>query len=72
MPDASQPALTADQSSLHINNIAAHPGSTWAGVGVGLLTIGNQFQSGGLPTNKAGWIQLIMGTAFAVLAALGK
>lgn len=63
---------TAAQPSLHPSNIAAHPGSSWAGALGLLLTFGHQIQAGGLPTDKTGWIQLVGGALFSVLAALGK
>lgn len=63
---------TAAQPAVHPSNIAAHPGSTMAGVATGLVTLGQAFQTGGLPTTGAGWFQLLAGLGFSVLAALGK
>jgi hypothetical protein len=63
---------TAVQPALHPANVTAHPGSTWAGVGVGLVTLGQTFQAGGLPTTSVGWVQLLAGLSFSIMAALGK
>lgn len=62
---------TADQPSHSLDNITAHPGSTWAGVSVALVTVGNGLANG-LPTNSAGWTTMAIALMTAVLAALGK
>jgi hypothetical protein len=63
---------TADQPSHSLSNITAHPGSTWAGVGVVAVTVGQIVSAGSMPTTPMGWVSFIAGLAFAVLAALGK
>lgn len=63
---------TATQPDFHVNNILDHPGSTWAGVGVAALTVGNAVQAGSMPTTTSGWISFLAGLAFSVAAALGK
>jgi hypothetical protein len=63
---------TSQQPPISTSNVLAHPGSTMAGVATGLLTLGNAFQTGGIPTTTVGWMQLLMGLGFSVMAALGK
>ncbi len=67
-----QTPVIALQPSHSLANVVDHPGSTWAGLGVAAVTIGNAVQSGAMPTTPAGWIAFIAGLAAAVAAALGK
>lgn len=60
---------TADQPAHSVSNITAHPGSSWAGVGLALL---GTIQAGGVPTTSLGWVSLIAGGLSGLLAALGK
>lgn len=62
---------TALQPSHSIDNITAHPGSTWAGASVALVTVGNSLANG-LPTSTAGWLTMGMTLMASLLAALGK
>ena len=69
---ASQAVPTSMQPSHAISNVTAHPGSTWAGVGVAAVTIGQTISAGTMPTTASGWVSFVAGLAFAILAALGK
>jgi hypothetical protein len=62
---------TADQPPIHVDNITAHPGSTFAGAGLIAMTIG-QAMSSGMPTGAGGWAAMAAQVAFGVLGALGK
>lgn len=63
---------TALQPHFSLSNILAHPGSTYAGIGVVLGIIAQAINAGGMPTTAAGWITSIAGVAISVAAALGK
>lgn len=67
----STPAMPA-QTAYGWGNILAHPGSTWAGVGVVMATIGTAINSQGLPSSAGGWVAFAMSLAVALMAALGK
>jgi hypothetical protein len=62
--------FTADQPFLHVANIAAHPGSTFAGVGVGLIGVGQALSNP--PVTTAGWIGIVCQIVLGILGALGK
>ena len=64
--------LTAEQPALHTDNITAHPGSTWAGVGVVLTGVAQAVASGGVPSSVAGWLVLGLQVGAGVLGMLGK
>ena len=68
----SQSLPTSAQPSHAVSNIIAHPGSTWAGVGIAAVTIGQTISAGTMPTTASGWVSFVAGLAFAILAALGK
>jgi hypothetical protein len=63
---------TSQQPSHALSNIIDHPGSTYAGVGVIALAIGQIVQANGMPTTAAGWVTLGAELVMAVMAALGK
>ena len=67
-PDPAMPA----QTTHGWGNILAHPGSTWAGVGVVMATIGTAINSQGFPSSAGGWVAFAMSLAVALMAALGK
>lgn len=77
MPDqntidsAPAPAMPA-QAAHGWGNILAHPGSTWAGVGLALATIGAAINAQGLPSTAGGWVAFAMSLAVSLMAALGK
>jgi hypothetical protein len=62
---------TSQQPALHTDNITAHPGSTFAGLGVLAVGIG-QTMSAGTPTTTAGWITFGAQIALGVLGMFGK
>lgn len=68
---ASTTPQTADQPALHVSNITAHPGSSWAGAGI-LMALAGFATQNPMPTTKAGWISYGLAASMAVLAALGK
>lgn len=63
---------TAQQPSLHPSNILAHPGSTWAGVGVAAMAVGQQIAAGQMPTSSAGWGFFAFQIAMSLGAVFGK
>jgi hypothetical protein len=63
---------TRQQPSHALSNIFAHPGSTWAGVGVALATVAGAINAQGLPTTAGGWITFVASLLVALMAALGK
>jgi len=63
---------TSQQSLFAVSNILAHPGSTAAGIAIGLTTIGNVIGSQGIPTTSGGWIQFATTVLFSLLSILGK
>lgn len=72
-PPVPQAALpTAVQKNFSFANIAAHNGSTFAGVGVALLAIGHAMQTSGIPNTGTGWVVLLAGIATALAASFGK
>lgn len=64
--------FTSEQPSHAISNVTDHPGSTWAGIGVAAVTVGQAISTGSMPTTTSGWISFVGGLVFAVLAAIGK
>ena len=54
------------------SNIVTHPGSTWAGVGLAMLTVGQAMAGQGVPTTLAGWVAFAVPLVGALMAALGK
>jgi hypothetical protein len=58
---------TVDQPNFHLSNVAAHPGSSAAGIGLGVLAAAQ-----GIPTNAFGWVMFGLQAATAVLSLLGK
>lgn len=70
---ASTTPQTADQPALHVSNITAHPGSSWAGIGVAVVgTTASFIVSNGVPTTKGGLVMLLGSLVTGLLAALGK
>jgi len=67
-PDPAMPA----QLTYGWSNILAHPGSTWAGVGLALITIGTAINAQGLPSSAGGWVAFAMSLAVSLMAALSK
>ncbi len=67
------PVSTADQPSIHPDNILAHPGSTAAGVAI-LLALLTYVSTHPVPsgTDWATWVGYIATAIAAVLAGLGK
>jgi hypothetical protein len=63
---------TSAQPALHVDNITAHPGSTWAGAGVAVYALGNAMVQQGMPTTTGGWVSLLLPVLMGGLAALGK
>jgi hypothetical protein len=63
---------TAQQPALHVANILAHPGSTWAGVGVIAMTVGQAMVQQGMPTTAGGWLAFLLPVAMGVGGMLGK
>ena len=63
---------TRQQPSHAWSNIFAHPGSTWAGVGLAVLTVGQAMAGQGMPTTLAGWFAFAVALVGSLLAALGK
>lgn len=72
MSASTQAVPTSAQPSHALSNILAHPGSSWAGAGVALFTIGSAVQAQQLPTTTLGWVAFLGGLATALGAALGK
>jgi hypothetical protein len=63
---------TAQQPALHVDNILAHPGSSWAGVGLIAMTVGQAMMQQGMPTTAGGWIAFLLPVAMGVGGMLGK
>ena len=62
-----QTLQTAQQPALAASNIAAHPGSTWAGIGALAAGAGQMIAANGLPTNTASWVVF----GLSILGGLG-
>jgi hypothetical protein len=58
---------TSAQPALHVDNITAHPGSTFAGIGLFSAALAQP-----MPTTWLGWVWVVMQVAGGVLAGLGK
>jgi hypothetical protein len=69
LPTALQ--ATAQQPAFHPANVAAHPGSTMAGVTALAITAG-QALAVGTPTNAWGWFLFVLQLAGAAGAIFGK
>lgn len=72
MSDTTTPLSTADQPSHSLANILAHPGSSYAGAGIAMLTIGKFMTDTSYPTTATGWIAYALALGTALMAALGK
>ena len=59
-------------SSLHPSNVTGSPGSTFAGIGVILASLGQVLAAGALPTTPAGWIAIALQVLVGAGAAFGK
>jgi hypothetical protein len=62
---------TAEQPPFHTDNIAGHPGSTAAGIGVIAVTV-QQALANGVPTSGWGWAVFALQIAGSAAAVLGK
>lgn len=67
-----QTTHTIDQPHFSLGNIIDHPGSTYAGVGLLVLTLGQYATANPLPVNAAGWVTYLAQLALAIMAAMGK
>jgi hypothetical protein len=65
---------TADEPSIHIDNVTGHPGSSFAGAGIiaAVTTILSVIHGTPLPQSGPEWGAYVVTIALAVLAALGK
>jgi hypothetical protein len=63
---------TAQQPAMHVSNISAHPGSTWAGIGVIAMTVGQAMVAQGMPHSAGGWAAFLLPVAMGVGGMLGK
>jgi hypothetical protein len=63
---------TAQQPALHVDNITAHPGSTFAGAGLIVATVGQAMLSQPMPTTTAGWITWALPIVLGGLGMFGK
>lgn len=68
---SSAPVLTAEQPTFHPTNVAAHPGSTAAGLGLASVLFG-QLAQNGIPSNTQGWLQFAMLALGGLGAVFGK
>ena len=72
MSETTPVASTTTEPSLALKNIVAHPGSTYAGVGVVALAIGQVVNAGAMPTSFTGWLLVGGQLLLALGAAFGK
>jgi hypothetical protein len=63
---------TSAQPALHVDNITAHPGSTFAGAGLIVATVGQAMLSQPMPTTITGWAAWALPIVLGGLGMFGK
>lgn len=63
---------TAEQPAIHTDNITAHPGSTFAGIGLWASGLFQMIGSTGMPVGTAGWALFGLQAMGGLFAILGK
>jgi hypothetical protein len=73
MSETTTPVVpTALQPHFALSNVIAHPGSTYAGIGLVMGIVAQAINAGSMPTSATGWVVLVAGIAMSVAAAFGK
>lgn len=58
--------------ALHVDNVAASPGSTFAGLSALLFGLSNGVGAQGLPTTTAGWVTFGLASLGGLLGIFGR